>query len=394
MTADLLTWPGCRKVNSTSKFILAACFFLLLYQLYPQLQQLRSNVHPQKGIEQRSVHTKNYVLQSIVRRAALHRVTPNLNTPLVNKVLHTSSSFQAYSNNGTFKNASNVVNPHPYSFVLNNADKCGSENVFLLIVVTSSPEYLDQRQAIRQTWGNESNVPGVVIKRVFAIGLPKNTSIQEDLQKENAIHRDIIQENFIDTYRNLTLKAVMVWKWAFLYCPQARFVMKTDDDAFVNVYRLVNHLEQLQPNASHRFVTGHVYVGSKPVRDPNSSYKKWYVTKQEYPRDTFPHYPCGCTYVISNDLTKDLFETSLVTEYLFIEDVYIGICLEKLGVAVLPSDKFLSMYTGTIPCSPQFDFIASHWVKTPQAMMTSWRALNTNCKESFFGLWDILRDLW
>ena len=38
-----------------------------------------------------------------------------------------------------------------------------------------------------------------------------------------------------DTYHNLTLKTVMGLKWTSIFCPQARFVMKTDDDIFVNL---------------------------------------------------------------------------------------------------------------------------------------------------------------
>ncbi|XP_078581259.1 beta-1,3-galactosyltransferase 1-like [Branchiostoma floridae x Branchiostoma japonicum] len=386
MTVDRFTAFARRKINITSKFILTTCTIVVVYYLYFQLKQ-RGKVHI---LEQRFA-TEGKTLQSIVRRdVVLQRLTPDpkhTDEP----PRHASSSHQFYSNNGTFKNASTIINPHPYTFTLNNLDKCKNENVFLLIVVTTSPANFDERQAIRDTWGNESNVNGVIIKTVFAVGMVDNSTVQEGLEKEHGVHQDIIQENFLDSYRNLTLKAVMVWKWAFQYCSQASYVMKTDDDAFVNVHKLVNHLGQLSANASRRFVTGRVYINTEPIRDHAS---KWFVTKEEYPRDTYPSYPCGCAYVISNDLTKLLFETSLVTEYLFIEDVYLGICLEKLGVNVVNSDKFWSMYVGTIPCSPQFDFIATHWVKTPEAMVTSWKALNTNCRKSFFGLWDILRDLW
>ncbi|XP_066299986.1 uncharacterized protein [Branchiostoma lanceolatum] len=391
MAVDQLAWFGYRKGNTTFKFILTAFVIVVFYQLYFQLQK-RGEEHSLTAVEQRSA-AESQPLQSIARRDGLHGVNPDPKLSQADELRHLSSRFQAYSNNETLKNAS-IINPHPYTFILNNPDKCEGENVFLLIVVTTSPSNHDLRRAIRETWGNESNVHGVVIKRIFAVGMVGNTSIQEDLEKENSIHKDMIQENFVDSYRNLTLKTIMVWKWAFQYCPQAKYVMKTDDDAFVNVYKLVNHLGQLEGNDSRWFVTGRVYTDTKPVRDPTGSSKKWFVTREEYRGDTYPRYPCGCAYVLSNDLTKLLFEASLATEYLFIEDVYLGICLEKLGVDVVDSDKFWSLYVGTLPCSPQFDFIATHWVKTPQAMMTSWKALNTNCKKSFFGLWDILRDLW
>ena len=43
---------------------------------------------------------------------------------------------------------------------------------------------------------------------------------------------------FQDSYYNLTLKTVMGLKWVKDHCSQARFVMKTDDDIFVNLPKL------------------------------------------------------------------------------------------------------------------------------------------------------------
>ena len=40
---------------------------------------------------------------------------------------------------------------------------------------------------------------------------------------------------FQDIYYNLTLKTVMGLKWTSIYCNQAKYIMKTDDDIFVNV---------------------------------------------------------------------------------------------------------------------------------------------------------------
>ena len=40
---------------------------------------------------------------------------------------------------------------------------------------------------------------------------------------------------FQDIYYNLTLKTVMGLKWTSIYCNQAKYIMKTDDDIFVNI---------------------------------------------------------------------------------------------------------------------------------------------------------------
>ncbi|CAH1241654.1 B3GALT1 [Branchiostoma lanceolatum] len=139
-----------------------------------------------------------------------------------------------------------LINPHTYTFVLNNPDKCKSgEDVFLLILVSTRHLNHRQRYEIRQTWGKEANVPGVVIKVLFAVGLVTDAALQRGLEHESRVHKDIIQENFIDSDRNRTLKTIMGLKWAAQFCPQAQYVMKANDDTFVNVFSLVKYLKDL-----------------------------------------------------------------------------------------------------------------------------------------------------
>ncbi|XP_078614910.1 beta-1,3-galactosyltransferase 5-like [Branchiostoma floridae x Branchiostoma japonicum] len=260
---------------------------------------------------------------------------------------------------------SSVINPHPYTFLINNAGKCGSSEVFLLIIVTSSPENYAQRSAVRQTWGNESNVPGTVIKTVFAVGKPGNASTQRGLEYENKVHKDIIQEDFVDSYKNLTLKTVMCMRWASEFCPCAKFVMKADDDTLVNIYKLVTLLKSTMPK---KFVTGHVYSGARPDRNADV---RWYVSKEEYPRETFPKYPSGFAYVMSYDVTGLIYQVSLTLKYLFLEDVFLGLCLERLKVEPVYDGRFYPW--GWAPCQAPFNNrIASHLLKTHDAMISAW----------------------
>ncbi|XP_078581563.1 beta-1,3-galactosyltransferase 1-like [Branchiostoma floridae x Branchiostoma japonicum] len=277
------------------------------------------------------------------------------------------------------QSSSPVVNPHPYHFVLNQQEKCKNQDVFLLIIVTTSPKNYIQRQDIRRTWANESNIQGVGIKRVFAVGMPEDPDVQQSLVQENDAHGDIIQENFLDAYRNLSRKAIMGLKWAFTYCPNARFVLKTDDDVFVNPYRLMYYLRDQQSKNASKLVTGWVYTGGKPVRDPNSPWKKWFVTMDEYPRDKYPSYADGFAYVVSNDISKALYETSLTTKYLFVRDAFIGLCMEKLGIHPRHHDGFRLNDEEVKSCS--FDRVLAahlHVVETVD-MVNTWRALNSNC---------------
>ncbi|XP_066299687.1 beta-1,3-galactosyltransferase 1-like [Branchiostoma lanceolatum] len=270
-----------------------------------------------------------------------------------------------------------IINPHNFSFILNNPDKCGDGDVLLLILVTTTVQGTIQRETIRRTWGNESNIPGVVIKLVFAIGQTDDWAAQAALVEENSKFKDIIQEDFVDSYHNLTLKTVMCLKWAFQYCPKARFIMKADDDTFVNIFSITRHLIGLHKYHAKRYVTGWVYVDTKPIRDPTSQWNKWYVKYEDYPRDSYPKYPCGFAYIISNDITQLLYETSLTIKYLFLEDAFLGLCMEKLGFEPVHHGGFLPWYTHIDSC--QFDWLmASHWVKSYEYMWYLWNTL-TSC---------------
>ena len=38
-----------------------------------------------------------------------------------------------------------------------------------------------------------------------------------------------------DTYNNLTLKTLAAFDWMLTFCPQAEYLLKTDDDMFIQV---------------------------------------------------------------------------------------------------------------------------------------------------------------
>jgi len=126
------------------------------------------------------------------------------------------------------------LNPHKFRYILNEPEYCGvGEVVNLLILVASAVRHRDNRDAIRATWGASEHLRKYNAKVVFLLGQGEES--QTEVMEESKMHNDIVQEDFKDTYRNLTLKTVMGLKWSAIFCPQAKHVMKTDDDIFVNV---------------------------------------------------------------------------------------------------------------------------------------------------------------
>lgn len=65
-----------------------------------------------------------------------------------------------------------------------------------------------KRQAIRVTWGSVLNHSEFTVKTIFVIGREHFNEENEELQKEINLHKDILIGDYIDSYRNNTLKVL------------------------------------------------------------------------------------------------------------------------------------------------------------------------------------------
>ena len=78
----------------------------------------------------------------------------------------------------------------------------------------------------------------------------------------------------------------------------AKYVVKTDDDVFVDMIHLPAYLGFYDLEArSPQFFLCYVIADQHPIRDPDHPRKKWFLTRDEYPRDDFPNYCSGTAYV-------------------------------------------------------------------------------------------------
>lgn len=233
-----------------------------------------------------------------------------------------------------------------YRYLVNHPGKCrggpgkGRDDVLLLLFVKSSPENFKRRQAIRKTWGNESfarSELGVGVRLLFAMGVHPDVSqrfqMQDTLWQEDQTHGDLIQQDFVDTFHNLTAKLIMQFHWNQMFCPQARFFMTADDDIFVHMPNLVKYLQHVlrsQSGAKDLWV-GHIHKGAPPVRRKNS---KYYVPYDLYPWPSYPDYTAGAGYVVSGDVATKIYQATLVlNSSLYIDDVFMGMCAKAMGLS-------------------------------------------------------------
>nr|XP_026483867.1 beta-1,3-galactosyltransferase 5-like isoform X2 [Vanessa tameamea] len=194
----------------------------------------------------------------------------------------------------------------------------------------------------------ESGNTDVDFKLVFLLGLPSqdnDTEIQEKIDEEVDKYGDVIQEGFIDSYNNLTLKSIMMLKWVTNNCNQsARYILKTDDDMYVNVPNLIENLrnrskvhDSTKGQEKEYLLIGDLICGARPVQDVGS---KWYSPRYMYGGRVYPRYLSGTGYALSAPAARALYEAALRTSYFHLEDIYItGMCAVRARPRLVPRDE-------------------------------------------------------
>uniref|UniRef100_A0A8B9PDZ1 Hexosyltransferase n=1 Tax=Apteryx owenii TaxID=8824 RepID=A0A8B9PDZ1_APTOW len=205
---------------------------------------------------------------------------------------------------------------------------CGAAPPFLLVLVASAPDHAAQRQAVRQTWGAGEAPAGRTTRTLFGLGVPAAAAQRAALASEARRHGDLLQGPFADTYRNLTRKTLLLLSWAAARCPGARFVLKADDDAYVNVPALVTHLGAL--GSPRRLYLGRVHWRVQPQRDPAGRH---HVPSALYPAAAFPPYCSGTAYVLSGDAVGAVLAAAPRVPAVAPEDVFVGLCARRAGLA-------------------------------------------------------------
>lgn len=254
---------------------------------------------------------------------------------------------------------------------------CRQKPPFLVLLVTSSHHQVAARMAIRKTWGKERTVRGQQVQAFFLLGVTANKAETATVAQESQQYRDIIQKDFEDVYFNLTLKTLMGLEWVHHFCPQAAYVMKTDSDMFINVHYLTELL--LRRNRTTRFFTGYLKMNEFPIR---KKFNKWFVSKLEYPWDKYPPFCSGTAYVFSADVASQVYNVSELVPFIKLEDVFVGLCLAKLGIRPEELHSEQTFFPGGLRFSTcRFrKIVACHFIK-PADLLIFWQALESSREE-------------
>ena len=319
-----------------------------------------SNDKEAENVNKQPDRPRNRYLQQRLRYLGLHKRLPGFNREidLDEKVLDANGGT---ARPDTCKSCFKV----DFRRTINEESLCRGGNIDILILISTSPQNKDARNAIRKTWGEVCRKDQSRIKCLFVLGNASNDVINNELKEESRSNHDMVQVDFKDSYANLTYKTMTSLKWASEYCSGARFIMKTDDDMFVNTDLLPLLIQQLPED---NFLGGFCWGPSPPHRDMNS---KWYVSYNMYRGGSFPSMCSGTGYIISSNIVPKILTASRNIPFFYLEDVYLAICVKQIGLHPTSITGFHNLLEPYSRCGYKNEVITSHQV-SPEALTYYW----------------------
>lgn len=217
-------------------------------------------------------------------------------------------------------------------YVISDPEACSNREIFLLVLIFSRPQNLSRRDAIRKTWANLTHVQGYTTLVLFVLGKPSSATAQVEVIKESDQRQDLIQGIFLDTPENQTLKVKRAIEWTVTFCPEARFVLKVDEDMFANLQTLVEYLLNLRTHPED------IYLGR--VIHPSVPNNGSFTSVRKYPGQYYPDYCSVTALVISQDVARKIYVTSREVPPSLPPGVFVGVCARAAGVVPIHSSRF------------------------------------------------------
>eukprot|EP00939_MAST-03C_sp_MAST-3C-sp1_P000359 g359.t1 len=250
----------------------------------------------------------------------------------------------------------------------------------LLVGVLSGPSNRERRDRIRETWmryyANETRaVARFFVGRHNVCG----DTGQDALVAEAAAHGDmILLPDHAETYHGIAAKVEALFRVVAVATSTSdrlfRYVLKTDDDAFVRVTPVIERLEDAPDTLLFMGIPMH---GQPVVR--NEKNKRYYVSPAEFKPDKFSPYVSGGGVFLSRDLALHATQRARArnkrgTGPFRFEDVNTGMLLQDLiesdALEITREGRVLGWGTHGGADILRRDFLLYHYVRAPWDMQT------------------------
>ena len=294
-------------------------------------------------------------------------------------------------------NNGSVHLPVNVSYILYNPTLCDdlSSGLTWIVAIHSTPEQLDRRKLLRETWANISLFRQNFFRTIFVMGQASGAQ-QKDLQAEFNLYQDIVQGDFVDVSHNATLKGLLALHYVVNYCSVAKYFIKANDDTFLNIFSMMQ-LFEASAKRQHTVACALWKENTMPIlRDPKEC-MQWCVAADELPgRTHFPQYCAGLAFALSRELVSALYSASLSTPYFWIDDVYItGLLMQEVskrlhGIHYIDLISNFTLVEGDIENEYQDKRKSIHYtiakIRNADMYRTVWKALLNRLTPSQFKL--------
>uniref|UniRef100_A0A7E4UTX4 Hexosyltransferase n=1 Tax=Panagrellus redivivus TaxID=6233 RepID=A0A7E4UTX4_PANRE len=196
-----------------------------------------------------------------------------------------------------------------------------------VVVVRSAPGSVDYRNYIRSTW--KPTLPADV-PVVFVTG----ASLKYDLASEANEYGDILTLDFIDSYKNLTLKMMATYGY-FLKYESMKQVVVINDDTIVNATALIIDSESTSNHPS--YMIGKVSRGYPRLFFP---WLLWHVPGSMYKHKCYPPFVQGSSFIISRAAMTSLLNHICQFPFVHLDDVLMGIMTNCLNIRLIHREGF------------------------------------------------------
>lgn len=232
-----------------------------------------------------------------------------------------------------------------------NACQSATQRWLGIIIVTSYVGHDDVRAAHRAA-ASQNELKQFGLLRVFLLAQVPSTErfiSQKSITSEQRRFGDLVQGNFIESYRNLTHKHLMGLKWASTRCSESQFIIKIDDDTVYNIYSVYHYLQTIKdiPPTS-LLLAGYVFKNLKPIR---LKVDKHYVTKEEFSGDTYPTFLSGWLYITNPYTARKLLTETKHHKFFWIDDTFVtGMLAQNLPIRHQDLNEWFSANPDFLQC--------------------------------------------
>lgn len=225
------------------------------------------------------------------------------------------------------------------------------------------------REAIRKTWGNKRKFSFANV--IFVIGKSQNKSFNKKIMDENEKFHDLLTIDLLDTFKNISFKSILAWKWMSENCQNARIFIKANPNVMVNFESIKNFL--IKNKFLEKSIFCRTVSGQKVDRAKSSLY---YMSYSDFSKDFYPKYCQNQGAIISKDLISKFYEKSIENRNLWVNDINIGLIAQSLKASYQISvDKHLNFMFFDSKKKSFNNYFFIYGIKDTQNLIDSWRKI-------------------